>query len=361
MTNKIFPPLPRRRFIQMALPAAASIASLGRTAKAGEGPTDEEMLFRFVQWNDMHVVAEEKTGYPLANEKMAYLAESLKDETHFPVPDLVLAVGDMIHGILQEKLAPDFGKFLALRGDLPCPFYPAVGNHENIQQEGNPEKEGPYWETFGRDHVNYTFEHGGILFVIVNDSGAPASNNRAVGKSRKRWLAQVLEESTQQPKILCCHIPLVPVREESILRQSFGFSSYCAHDAETLAMVNEHSESILAVLSGHLHLTGVVQHEGVYHIVPSGTASYPCDFASFEVYADRIRVQMHALPERFLSASDGIHGKPRHETDHTDETHATHDLYLKGNPTERDFEIALPPTSSDVADCFDEVDAPTDE
>ncbi len=178
----------------------------------------------------MHVVAQEKTGYALANEKMAYLSESLRKETYFPIPDFVVAVGDMIHGTEQEKLAPDIEKFLELRGELPCPFYPAVGNHENIQKEGDAEREGPYWETFGRDHTNYTFEHGGIFFIVINDSGAPASNARESGKVRKQWMQKVLEESGDQPKFICAHIPLVPVREESVLAKSFGFGSYAAHE-----------------------------------------------------------------------------------------------------------------------------------
>ncbi|VAX36673.1 hypothetical protein MNBD_PLANCTO02-107, partial [hydrothermal vent metagenome] len=311
-------------------------------AKPEQKNEKEKMLFRFVQWNDMHVVAKEKTSYPLANEKMSYLADSLRNETHFPVPDFVIAVGDMIHGIKQENFAPDLKKFMELKGKLPCQFYPAVGNHENLQREGQPKYEGAYWDLFGKDHTNYTFEHGGILFIIINDSGAPSSNQMKVGKTRKRWLNKVLKKSGNQPKIICCHIPLIPVREEKVLKKSFGFSSYAAHDKETLAMVDKYSKSILAVLSGHLHLTGVVERKGVYHIVPSGTASHPCDFASFEVYADHVRVQMHGLPEKFLKAGGGIHGKKRHKIDYTDKNHATHELYLKGNPSERDFQIPLP-------------------
>lgn len=336
--------LSRRRFVRTAAlaTAATTLGVRGASLLAGE-PADKP-LFRFVQWNDMHAEEFTPNDYESANEKTRYLTESLNGATHCPVPDFVIAVGDMVHGNHgQASLAPDFNKFMALTADLSCPLYPVVGNHENLGSEGNPTKEGPYWDTFGRDRTNYTFEHGGLLFVILNNSGAPGSNQTEVGKSRNRWLGEVLADSKDQPKILCCHIPLVSIREESVLQKSFGFGSYMAHDDEMLAMVDRHADSIVAVLSGHIHLTSVVQRRGVTHIVPSGPASYPCDFASYEVFADRIHVRMHSLPEKLVTPSTDIHGRPRYKTDYTDAQHSTHELYMKGNASERDFEIALAP------------------
>ncbi len=335
--------LTRRRFMQVAAASTATIP-IDSATEATEVSADETPLFRFIQWNDLHVETFTPKDYELANKKARYLVESLNAADHCPVPDFVIAVGDMIHGAHgQESLVADLEEFIALSSDLTCPLYPVVGNHENIQGEGNPTKEGPYWNTFGRDRTNYTFDHGGLLFVIINNSGAPSSNQKEVGKIRNRWLAKVLADSKDKPKILCCHIPLVPIREESVLKESFGFSSYRAHDEEMLAMIDEYAESILAVLSGHIHLTAAIKRKGVYHIVPSGTASYPCDFASYEVFADRIRVRMHSLPEKWVTPSTDIHGHPRYKTDYTDTRHPTHESYMKGNPLERDFEIILPP------------------
>jgi hypothetical protein len=141
--------------------------------------------------------------------------------------------------------------------------------------------------------------------------------------------------------ILCCHIPLVPVREEAVLKQSFGFGSYIAHDDELLGLVDAHADRIVAVLSGHLHLTGVVQRHGVHHIVVSGPASYPCDFASYELFANHLRVRMHSLPREYLTPATNLHGLRRHNIDYTDADHITHELYIQGNPQERALEIPL--------------------
>ena len=86
---------------------------------------------------------------------------------------------------------------------------------------------------------------------------------------------------------------------------------------------------------------GAVRRKGVYHISISGTASYPCDFASYDVFPDRIRVRVRSLPERLVTPETDIHGRPRHKVDYTDAAHPTHESYVKGNASERDFEIPL--------------------
>ncbi len=176
---------------------------------------------------------------------------------------------------------------------------------------------------------------------MLNDSGAPMSNSKEVGQRRNEWLRGVLEESAGVAKIICCHIPLIPIREEPVLAKSFGFVSYTAKDAQLLRLVDEHAESIVAVLSGHLHLTGMVLRKGVHYVSLSGTASYPCDFASFDVYADRIRMRVHSLPKELQTPDTNIHGARRHKVDYTDAAHLTAESYVRGNPDERDVEMGL--------------------
>ena len=128
-----------------------------------------------------------------------------------------------------------------------------------------------------------------------------------------------------------------------MLKKSFHWDSHIAHDDELLKLVDAHSDQILAVLAGHLHLTAARQRNGVYHVVVSGTASYPCDFAAYEVFEDHIGVRMYSLPEQLLTPDTDNHGKAcfLHTIDYTDDAHPTHESYLKGNPSERAFDIRL--------------------
>jgi hypothetical protein len=310
---------------------------------SGKSIAAEQPLMTFVQWNDVHLDSTTPSDYRLANAKMDYLVRSLNAETCFPLPNFVIGVGDMItgEGAGVPKLTADFALLKAKLARLKCPFYPVMGNHEDIQREGNGQYEAPYRAAFGDDRVNYTFQRGGIQFLMLNDSGAPATNQTEVGKARDQWLRHQLDASPSVPKIICCHIPLVPLREESVLQQSFGFASYAARDDHLVQMVEQHSDTVIAVLSGHLHLTGVTQRNGIYHISVSGTASYPCDFAYYAVFSDRIRVRIYSLPKELVTPDTDIHGRPRWATDYTDATHSTHRTYVAGNASERAFDIPL--------------------
>jgi hypothetical protein len=300
--------------------------------------------FRFAQINDMHVQAPLRrsdasriTTYARANEKFQYCIETLN--THIK-PDFVLAIGDLIHGKTIDRLALDLDTFRGLAEPLRAPLYPTVGNHEVIQQEGSPEHERAYRKCFGDDRVSYVFEHEGVVFVMLNNAGA-CSVDDGIIRARNTWLRRTLAAYPAQPKIIGCHIPVVPVRQEDVLAKSFGFSSYAAHDPELLELIDSHAASIAAVLSGHLHLTGCVVRKGVHHISVCGTASYPADFASFDVFDDRLEMHVHQLPADLAASAPSIHGTPRHATEFTDPTHETPEAYKIGRGDERRLTIPI--------------------
>ncbi|MBI5685298.1 MAG: metallophosphoesterase [Verrucomicrobia bacterium] len=315
-----------------------ALLAAGCATPAGRGGAP---AFSFLQINDTHVDADAgKDGYEKANEKARWLIEAAASGRHFARPDFVVGVGDLIHGERVENLAPDLRLLHEMLKPLRVSFYPVVGNHEVVQQEGSAKHEQAYHETFGDDRVNYTFTHGGILFIALNNSGA-CCVGPAVVKSRNDWLRRELEGAPGVPKIILCHIPLVPLREEAVLAKSFGFRSYMDHDGETLRIVETHANSVIAVLSGHLHLTGVTRRNGIVHVSIAGTASYPCDYALYRVFADRIEARVHQLPARLVTPKTNIHGKPRYPRDFVDAKHPTPWQYVAGRADERTFTIPL--------------------
>ncbi len=110
-----------------------------------------------------------------------------------------------------------------------------------------------------------------------------------------------------------------------------------------LEIVERHADQVVAVLCGHIHLTAAREQSGVYHIVPSGTAGCPADFAIFDVYADRVEVEMQRAPDELIGDPHpgNIHGVRRHGTDYVDDSHPDHESYVSGNVDERSFTIEL--------------------
>jgi len=340
------PAASRRAFLKASTAGVAAISawqSIPTISLAHEaGPTPR---FSFVQLNDTHVQRRlsekdntpELRTYVRANEKLSWWVEAVNRQ---PRPDFVLGIGDLIHGNRLDRLAVDLEVFQELMQPLRVPFYPNLGNHEVVQQEGSPEYEGPYRKVFGDNRVNYTFEFGGLLFIMLNNAGAALVSSDII-HARNQWLRKVLKDNPSKQKIIGCHIPIIPLRQEQVLAKSFGFVSYQAHDRELLDLVDTHADSIVAVLSGHLHLTGYVERRGVHHISVAGTASYPSDYARYSVYDDRIEMEVCQLPRDLATAHPSIHGKPSHEMDFTDPGHKTADEYQIGRRDERRVTIAV--------------------
>ena len=251
----------------------------------------------------------------------------------------------MIHGEKLPFLSKDLQAFKKLIEPLRCKHFPAVGNHEVIQREGHPKYEAPYDQAFGPNMKNYAFRCDGLTFIVVNNAGARGGGER-ISNARNAWLQKTLERHRDVPKILACHIPLVPVREEKVLKASFGFNSYKTIGDQMLKIVETHQASIIAILCGHIHLSSVIQHKGMHQICPSGPASYPSHFTHFSVFPERIDVHMHQPPKILVGEriKNNLHGKPRWKDrpEYLDSTHSTPETYVAGNPKERTFSIKLP-------------------
>jgi hypothetical protein len=112
-------------------------------------------------------------------------------------------------------------------------------------------------------------------------------------------------------------------------------------EPEILKLVEKHSDKILAILSGHLHLSGVALHRSVYQIVSSGLASFPHDMTLYSVFKDRMEVEFIQIPSDLWETKSNLHGCGRLGHDFTDELHPDHLSYVMGNLTERRFSIPV--------------------
>ncbi|MBL4574715.1 MAG: metallophosphoesterase [Opitutaceae bacterium] len=297
----------------------------------------------FLQINDLHVIAPgfkgRGNGYKGANKRATWLLNAIAQKQEIPELDLVLGVGDLVHGETLEGIEKDLKWFQAANQNISYPFYPLMGNHEVSQNQGVSEWESPFLNTFGAETNNYTLSYGDLLIIMFNNSGTGHMSSEHSAKQFE-WLRSTLEKNPSRPKMIACHVPLIPIREKSVLAESFGFQSYYTLEPDILELVEQHASSILAVLSGHLHMTGTIIQNGIHHICISGTASYPSDYALYTLLENGIEVSIRQVPSHLLDTWEtDIHGKRRHGKDFTDQTHDTPETYLMGNPEERHFII----------------------
>ncbi len=303
-----------------------------------------EKPVRFLLCNDWHAQfapGATEPGYPGANERAEWLLAQLAPGGALADMDFVLSAGDLIHG---ENLVAIDAEMTALRARvarLPMPFYPGCGNHEIREAEGDAAFEAPYRREFGADKFDYMIPAGAVDIIVLNNAGSfhvTAPRREA----RYRALRRMIETRPEVPKILVCHIPLVPVRERDALRTSFGHLTYQSWEGELLDLLDTKgaAANVKLVLSGHLHLTGAIDRGGVKHCVVAGTASLPHDYAVVTVSARSIEVEVRSLPESLYRAETNIHGRPSFPRDPTDAAHPTVESYLRGNAGERRFVVA---------------------
>jgi len=334
--------LSRRRFLGTLSLGGAAIASGVRLTGESDGSTassgtEEEPLFRFLQINDVHLQQEHGFTSPTyrdANRRARWLVEHLADPEFFPPLDFVLLNGDMIHQGTLESNREAFAHLRKLLPALPVPFYPAVGNHEVSQHEGDPLWEEPYVQTYGEGRQFYSFVHKGVAFVVFNNAGTGEGLKESVYRIRHERLQAMLREHADVPTVAVCHIPVYPVRQEEILARSFGFHSWRTREPEIAELLEEHP-SVIAILSGHLHLTGTARQAAIPQVVFSGTASYPHDVGLYTVWQSVIRIEAIRLPSDLLVPETNIHGATRHGVDYVDREHPTYTQYLMGNSDER--------------------------
>ncbi len=303
-----------------------------------------EPRLQFFQINDLHYRDfrhELDTGtYRDANTRAGWLLKALGKPGILPPADFILANGDLVHGESIEALKRECPAMAAALNELPVEVFPVIGNHEVKQFEGDREWELPFRRAFCVDD-HYSFEREGLAFVIFNNSGTSDHLSSSIRQKRLGNLQRLLALHRHQQKIIVCHIPLACIREESVLASSLGFPSYQCLEPEILEAIEEESDSVLAVLSGHLHITGCVVRKGIHHLVASGPASFPHDIVHFSVFEDRIDVEVIQLPSDLWRPETDIHGAFRHGRDYTDRRHRRPIDYVRGNQDERQFSIPL--------------------
>ncbi len=298
---------------------------------------------KFAVINDLHAHFDPGStakGYPGANERADWmLAQFEKGGAHADV-DFVILAGDMIHGENLPAIESELKAFRERLERLVVPYYSVCGNHEILQAEGSAEYEKPYRDAFGADRFDYVIPAAAVDIVVLNNAG---TFHVTAERREQRYLAlkRMLETRPEVPKILVCHIPLVCVRDQAVLAESFGFLSYRGLETEILDLVEAAGSNVKLVISGHLHLTGMIEQKGITHLVTAGTASFPHDYAMIEIKNDDIQVEVRNLPEDLHEPASNIHGPPRYEKGFVDSLHADAQAYLTGNLGERRFTVSI--------------------
>ncbi len=176
-----------------------------------------------------------------------------------PVPDVVLATGDLVN----EGSIEEYERLRDLLLPLTAPFLMIPGNHDD---RTNLRQVFPDHKYLGKDpgFIQYTIEDYPLRLVGL-DTLIPGSPNGELCAERCQWLDDQLSEKPDTPTIVFLHHP--PFRTGLWHMDSMGMEK-----PEEFAEVIARHGQVVRVICGHIHRPITTQFAGTVLTVAPGTA-----------------------------------------------------------------------------------------
>lgn len=183
--------------------------------------------------------------------------ERIVEETELLKPDLVIHVGDMIHGYTYnpDQARKEWKRFKQQIAPLSAPFYPTPGNHDVTTTEIEP----VYTEVWGANRRYYSFDHKDSHFIVLDTF--PDHDSDKISEKEMEWLKQDLEKNKGSENIfISFHSPLY-------LNKNYDWQS--VHNL--LAQY-----PVRAIFTGHSHIYDyrVKDDIGYFCLTSSGVLRY---------------------------------------------------------------------------------------
>ena len=279
----------RRQF--MASAAALSAGLAYPSVLFGKSIDVDNSKFHFAVTSDCHMYASHSTVY-----KDVTCMEIMKNPNG--PGDFVIVNGDM-DPFTSVKNAIDEVLIASLKevGKEYC-FYPAVGNHDlyntcqvpemnsdvsektqtraiiehnkkslkNIVNWG-PEFDSklPGYEDNGSKYTNYSFDHKGCHFIVIDlyyANSVPGRGNGNFHKVTAEWLEKDLQANKKEKVFVFGHEPVIPYTPQRGKDITGGLLDYHADDLWQI--LTKYKVDIY--FCGHTHAFGVVKKDGVTQI-----------------------------------------------------------------------------------------------
>ena len=222
-------------------------------------------LFSFGVITDTHIRApggDLSTVFPVntkANNRARYAVDLLKKEEH----DFVIHLGDVVHPLQNmNSYFPAVKEAHKILAPLKPRLNFVPGNHDlgDKLSEVAPAKAANdttvsvYREAFGKNY--YSFEHNGILFVVMNSSLVNGGTEEE--KKQRSWLEGLLAEERGKRKFLFSHYPPFICQEF----ESEHYDNYAEPGRHWLLELAVFG-NVEAIISGHVHHFFLNEHKGV--------------------------------------------------------------------------------------------------
>ncbi len=245
-------------FIQLADPQLGMFSFIS-------GLTDEEIEDRRQRGINVRKAPKVATGF--ADETRLF-SQAIEAANRLR-PAFVVVCGDMTHDPEDEDQVAEV-KRIAEMLDRSIPLHWVAGNHD-AGNAPTPETLARYRERYGAD--NYSFDHGGSHFVVLNscvayDAGDVPDEWEALVKFLRKDI-QAARDSGCEDIVVFMHHPLFvdhPDEEDG----------YFVIPGERRSVILDilKAQGVSAVFAGHLH-RNVYGSYGALQLIATGAVGYP--------------------------------------------------------------------------------------
>ena len=226
------------------------------------------------------------------------IGEALISTVNDISPDFIIHCGDFTH--LGDVQSFQFGVDIMNR--MSCPYYIILGNHD-AEQKGIRNLIRPLIEN-DNGNFYYSRQLAGIRFIFIDSAFWVSKDGKeynyknphfvdgddylGLGPSQEvlDWLKHELLRNKTQPTIIVTHVPIyskqtypVETLQMGNPKQTFPtpyhhFASYSIHD-KTINEVISKQNNVVAVFSGHWHISDITTVNGVIHCQTGSLMEYP--------------------------------------------------------------------------------------
>jgi len=292
----------RRRFLSTTAATTTAVAlqqPVEVTAADLEKPLFSVGLIADAQYADV------KPGgirhYRKSIDKLGAAAKAINEAQ----VDFSIHLGDLI-----DREFSSFDDILEPLNTLEKPVHQILGNHDfAVSEDKKPDvakkmgiKE-PYY-AFSKSGIRFIFLDGTELSTFAQPKGSAIheeatailtefkakkrknaqSWNSAVGPEQVTWLKKQLTQTAKagEKAIISCHYPILPDNVHNLW-----------NDQELLALIDQHSKTVIAWFNGHNHAGNYAQRKGVHYVTVHGMVDTPDTnaYAVLDILPNALRIR----------------------------------------------------------------------
>jgi 3',5'-cyclic AMP phosphodiesterase CpdA len=305
----------RRKFLTTA--AASTAASALHPSLSAQAANSEKPLFSVGLIADAQYADADPGGIRYFRNSIGKLGAAAKAINEAQV-DFSIHLGDLIDHDFSS-----FDDILEPLRTLEQPVHQVLGNHDFSVAEDKksevPAKMGikNTYYAFSKSKIRFIFLDGTEISTFAQPEGSPiheqatailaefkaekrknARNwNSAIGAEQFTWLEKQLAAAAKggEKAIISCHYPILPDNVHNLW-----------NDRELLALIDLHSDTVVAWLNGHNHAGNYAERKGVHYLTVHGMVDTKDSnaYAVLDVLPSALRIRGGGrVPDRLLPFS----------------------------------------------------------